>query len=316
MKMLLKNIGQLWIISAAVCEGRGLMIIMRRIRFVVRALAVYSSVAPIINASRTSSLGRLVEDRPETIGAVIWPYQCSDWSARIRLGRICDHYSVVDSIGGLIDFPVHASISLLNLSEIREGLSVVVDQPTWFMREGQLTINLFHGETRLFSLAFSLIHEQDDIAAFVGAIQGRDIEGALDQYRELTKASHGMRPRDLLIEIFRMLCASLGVRHIFAVADEYRHHRSPYFGDAPAKRSLLNYNDIWEDRGGVRIDPKYYRLGIAGVQRDISAISAKKRGMYRRRYDMLNGLKEKMNEVISPLKAPSRSPTGRELEGN
>ena len=299
--MILKDIGWLWVNSAAVCEGTGFVLAVRRFRFLARALAVYGSIRPIINAPRKSPLGRLIQDRPETIGAVIWPYQCSSWNARTRLARICEHYSVVESIRGPIDFPVHGRILLLDLIEIREGLCVVVDQPKWFMREGQLTINLFLGETRLFSLAFSLFHQHGHIAAFVGAIQGRDIEGALDLYRELTKASHGMRPRDLLIEVFRMFCALLGVRDIFAVTDEYRHHRSSYFGKAPPKKSSVNYNDVWEDRGGVRIDPMFYKLSMDGLQREIHEVPAKKRSMYRRRYDMLELLRRQMDEYYRSL---------------
>ena len=84
---------------------------------------------------------------------------------------------------------------------------MVIDQAKWFMREGQLVINLFVGEVRMFSLAFSLGRDGGERTAFVGAVQGRDIEGVADEYRDLTKAAHGMRPRDLLFEIFRMLCS-------------------------------------------------------------------------------------------------------------
>src|SRR5262249_2572299 len=251
----------LWANSFAVCEGKGMLATTRRIRFLMRALVLYDVLKPMINAPCESSLGKAMASRPEMVGAVIWPYQCLGWGARVRLARIRDHYSVVDHIGGAIDFPVEGKLVLLDLAEIREGLHVVLDQPKWFMREGQLAINLFLHQTRLYSLVFSLGHG-DDLAVFVGAIQGRDLEGILNEYRVLTKAAHGMRPRDLLIELFRMFCATLGIRYIFAVADAYRQHRSSYYGEESKKKLNVNYDEIWEDRGGIRTDRMFFQLHV------------------------------------------------------
>jgi uncharacterized protein VirK/YbjX len=288
--------------SAEVCgEKRGLIFVTRRIRFLFKALAAYRSVGPMIEAPRESSLGRLMCSRPQIVGAVLWPYQCSGWNVRTRFERIRDHCSIVEQIGGAVDFPVEDQISLLDLGEIREGFHVVVDQSEWFMREGQLSISLFLGNVRMYVLAFSFFHHESVIAAFVGAIQGRDIEGALDTYRELTKVAHGMRPRDFLIEIFRMFCAELGIAEIFAVSDEYRHHRNPYFGQASAKKFTTNYNDVWTDRGGVRVDPMCYRLDVFDQERDLSTVPSKKRGLYRRRFEMLRRIRDQMRDRCRSL---------------
>src|SRR5262249_34282003 len=146
----------IWKISSRVHEGTGLVITSRRLRYFARALRVYGALKPFMHAPKPKSLGKLMTQRQETVGAVIWPYQCLAWDARTRLNRIRDHYSIIDSLGGPIDFPVNERLVLLDLVEIHEGLRVVLDQPKWFMREGQLTINLFLGELRLFSLVFSL----------------------------------------------------------------------------------------------------------------------------------------------------------------
>src|SRR5205085_10943663 len=143
---------------------------------------------------------------------------------------------------------------LLDLSEIRPGFQVVLDQPRWFMREGQFAINLFLNETRLYSLVFSLFRDGDVLTAFIGAIQGRDIEGILEEYRDLTKAAHGMRPRDLLIEIFRFFGQAIGLTRILAVSDGSCQHRSNYYGGSASRKISTDYNEIWEDRGGTCID--------------------------------------------------------------
>jgi uncharacterized protein len=296
------NLARIWAASHPVCGGSGIIAVSRRVRFMLRSLAEYGALRPLLDAPPQSPLARLLRDRPEAIGAVVWPYQCSGWKAATRLDRIRDHYAVVEELGGPIDFAVDGVLPLVDLPEIRDGLRVVLDQPMWFLREGQLAINLFLADTRIYSVVFSFFHHDGDIAAFVGAIQGRDVEGALGQYRELTKAAYGMRPRDLLIETFRMLCAILGVRHIFAVADQYRDYQSGYFGDPAAIKAYVNnYDDIWADRGGQRVDPMFYRLDANPQQRELSDIPAKKRGMYRQRYAMLDAIRLRMERHFRGL---------------
>jgi hypothetical protein len=119
-------------------------------------------------------------------------------------------------------------------------------------------------------------------------------QGILEEYRRLTKASHGTRPRDLLIEVFRMLCGMLGVIDIFTVSDAYRNQRSRYFSKAPIT-FFVNYDEVWADRGGVRVHPMFYRLDVNSQQRDIHTIPANKRAMYRRRYALLSLLEQQMH---------------------
>ena len=317
-RVIIKDLKWLWANSLAVDDSKGFVLATRRARFFIRALAVLNSVSRLINAPANSPLDKLMKARPQTVGAVIWPYQCVGWDARARLSRIYDHYSVIEMLGEPLNFPVDGQLLLLDLRDVHENLKVIVDQPLWFIREGQLTISLFLDETRIYSLSFSLFHENNELAAFVGALQGRDLEGILDKYRELTKACHGMRPRDFLIEIFRALCCTLGVAHIFAVSDEHRHHRSRYFGKAVSKKDLsTNYNQVWQDRGAVRVNPMFYRLEIVGQDRDLPNITAKKRAMYRRRYEMLKSLREQLNLNYKRLKDgfPS-SGRGSQQKGN
>jgi uncharacterized protein len=282
--------GWIWSVSEAIYHEPGAASFLRRIKFVFAGLILHRSLRSFVGADPRSSLGRLIQRRPETIGAVVWPYQTIDWNPPKRIARIRDHCSIVDSIGGPIDFSVDEELSVLDLSAIREGLRVVVDQPKWFMREGLLAFNLFLGDVRIYTLAFSFCYQDGEKVVFIGAIQGRDIDGALDLYKELTKASHGMRPRDLLIELFGMFCVRLGFSRILAVSDEYRIHRSRYFGNN--KILPLNYNEVWEDRQGKRVSEAVYELKLDGRRRNLDEVPAKKRGMYRKRYDMLDRFQE------------------------
>src|SRR5437016_3001332 len=72
---MIRHVAQLWSISALIFEGRGMVCITRRLKFFAKALVSYRLVKPLLEAPRESPLGELMASRPETIGAVVWPYQ-------------------------------------------------------------------------------------------------------------------------------------------------------------------------------------------------------------------------------------------------
>ena len=268
----------------------------------VSAIRFSNSLQPFLHAVDGSLINKLITQRPETVGAVIWPYQCHTWDTKTRLDRIVEHYSVIDSLSPRIDFPMDGALKLIDLGNVYESLHVVLDQPIWFMREGQLVINLFLDNVRIFSLAFSFARESGEVVAYVGAMQGRNIEGLLDKYREITKAMHGMRPRDFLFELFRAFCRAFGVTKIYAVSDASRHHRSAYFGSKAKDGELtLNYDEIWLERGGVLQNSDFYVFNVDQQIKNLEDVPSKKRSMYRKRYEFLEATESQILDVCKYL---------------
>ena len=74
---------------------------------------------------------------------------------------------------------------------------------------------------------------------------------------------------------------------MYAVSDEARHHRSSYFGSGP-KAFSLNYDEIWQERGGHRYTDEFFVLPVIGAKRDLATIPSKKRSMYRKRYELID----------------------------
>lgn len=303
--MLFKDYIWLWNVSKQVCTWRSVSTfksIKNRLVFMAKAARVSSSLKPFLTATEGSSINKLIAQRPETVGAVVWPYQCLTWDAKTRLGRIEDHYRVIESLSPKIDFPVDGALKLLHMGDTYENLHIVLDQPIWFMREGQLVLNLFLDNVRIFSLAFSFAHESGNVVAYVGAMQGRNIDGLLDTYREITKAMHGMRPRDFLFELFRAFCRAVGVSKIFAVSDTSRHHRSSYFGKKEEKGELtLNYDEIWLERGGIQMTTDYFEFSMHSHIKNLEEVPSKKRAMYRRRYEFLEIMEARMQDVCNHI---------------
>jgi uncharacterized protein VirK/YbjX len=90
-----------------------------------------------------------------------------------------------------------------------------------------------------------------------------------------------------------MLCEAAGVSAIVAVSDEFRHQRSSYFGPHE-KEFSTNYNEIWADRGGIRTSPMFYSLDVVSPRKNLSSIPSKKRAMYRKRFEMLDSIRQKI----------------------
>lgn len=305
-----RDLCRLWRISRAVVDASGLRGLHRRLSFMAAAMRHRAALLPFLYAS--GGLERVLERRPETIGAVVWPYVCLSWDAPTRLARIGDHWAAVEAVAPALNFPPDDWRELLDLAELMPGLRVVLDQPKWFMREGQAVLNLFIGETRVFSLAFSLRME-DSLTACIGAIQGRNIEGALDTYKAMTGALHGMRPRDFLVDLFRALCGAIGVSRIYAVADAKRHHRSPYFGNKFAKQAPIDYDEIWRERGGAPLSVDFFVLPVDPGRRNIDEIPSKKRSMYRKRYEMLTKTEAELSRAL--LRAGGPHARSKPVEG-
>lgn len=268
--------------------GGGPVGMIKRLSLTMAWCGEQNALQEILSPDSKTHFARLFRERPEFAGILVWPYQCATWESSIRLKRLKTHCELVEKLGPPFNIGTKERVILADLSFVREGLRLVLDQPMWFLREGGLVLNLFLDRTRMYSLAFSANDIGGEMVATIGAIQGRSLEEAADEYRLLTKLANGMRPRDLLFEAFCIMCSHISIAQVFAVSNEDRHHVHPFFGGKKVGQHTANYNEIWEDRGGVRIDRSFYQLSTAERRRAIAEIPPRKRAMYRKRYDMMD----------------------------
>ena len=255
-----------------------------RLRFVVAALRNPAASKQFAEVSAASPLGELLAEWPQTVGALVWPYQCAAWNAMTRVHRIAEHCRAVREIPGLHLQP-DEKLVLADLSSFAPAASLILDRPPWLAREGHLTLSLFKADFRAFTLSFS-ISGVPQAELFIGGLQGRHGDDILAMYRDLTKDLNGIRPRDFMLESLRMFALKIGVGHIYAIADEFKISRHRYFGKK--EPTGLFYDDVWKERNAEQVSETYFELPLAGSRRPLEEIPAKKRSMYRRRYEMLD----------------------------
>lgn len=300
---ILLYIGWLFRSSNIVAKGGLVSTTLQRIQFIYAGWRHQDLLDPRAGARKTEPFHRRMKARPSMLDAVIRPYQSTNWNTRTRLTKLLAHYEAMVKLRWLFDPHEDREVTLCLLADVHLGLRLVLDEAIWFKDEGPMVISLFLDADRIFSIAFALREEDGGLVAHVGAVQGRsprDLPGILERYRELTRAAHGMRPRDLLIELFRTLCASLAVSRILLVSDAYQQHRDPYFGQSRNDVRAC-YDDVWLERGAVRIDETMFELPLYANLRTPDQIPPRKRGLYRRRYDMLATISRRMTETLAHL---------------
>ncbi len=254
----------------------------------------------------TTALGQAGLQRlgVDCMGVVQWPYISQCWEAPQRLDVVASHFELVAR-----QFPLllllgrDEHLTLCDLSSHSPGCSLVLDRPVWFKREGELVLNLFQGDLRVASLAFTLCRSQAGLNLYIGAVQGIhkgiDSETSLAIYRELTKDFEGLRPRSLLLEALKCLARRLGVTQLYAVSDACRHHRHPYFGRDKGQDLAANYDVIWQEHGACASDlADFFSLPLAPAQRAEADIPAKKRAMYRRRQALLDDVFSRLQAAL------------------
>lgn len=243
---------------------------------------------------------------PEVFGLVQWPYLHKEWEVSRRLEAVASHYEALDSVRAhALALDDDDWLGLADLDRIAPGLRLVIDRAPWFKREGQLVLNLFDGDLRIVSVAFSFaIDPSGARSILIGAVQGihRGVpsEESLAVYRRLTKTLCGLRPKVFAIEVLRMMAALLAIDRMLGVTDANRLHRHPYFGCRGRETFASNYDELWLERGG-RLEPSsgFFDIPISGGRKDLAEIPSRKRALYRRRYEMLDEVRAVIGRALA-----------------
>jgi uncharacterized protein len=267
------------------------------LKVLISASKNYRLIWRFLTAPRVSPLAQLLAHRPEIWEMVLTPYLTAHWGPSERFRRVLDHCKTTEKLGPLFTAPWNGYVVLTSLPEIGPSYRLIIDQPRWLLREGQSAISLWEGGDRLVTLSYCLSSDRGSVVAYVGGIQGR--AGMLGRYRELTKSTHGMRPFDLTIELFRSMCRSINVERILCVSDETRQDRSDYYVNRKDELPILRpLNANWTERGAVLREDGFFALPTTSLRRASSDIPRNKRTMYKRRYEMLESISARINEAV------------------
>lgn len=280
--------------------------IYNKLKFLVSAFIYYKEIASFYNRLRRVDKLRLFNSEPSIFGVIRWPYINKDWDVRERLDRIATHHEIIKNIPKIFDIKqgIEKEICMISLDSISPNVNVILDRPLWFIREGEIVLNLFLGDLRVVSIAFIFSYnENSERVIIVGAIQGIHSgisrEQSLEIFKKLTKEFAGLRPRTIAIEILRNIALTTQAIHIYAVSEGCRQHHHKYFGYDENKKLITNYDEIWHEHEAVLVSSGFYEIPIEPERKPLIERPSKKRSMYKRREKILMLIRELLEDVIA-----------------
>jgi uncharacterized protein VirK/YbjX len=134
-------------------------------------------------------------------------------------------------------------------------------------------------------------------AVMIGAVQGPAGEHAMDLVRSATKALHGIRPHFFLVEVLRALCRKSGMTNLVGIDPQYQLKPSSLLKRPGAIK--FDYAAFWAELGGAMGTDHKWRIPLQGARKPLEEVESKKRAMYRRRYELLDGLEKDIRLVLS-----------------
>lgn len=283
-------------LSRAVHPGLSPRSLWRALRLFVGKMRWLPLVRPWYSDTSNPALLQILRLRPDIVCAADRPYINTTWTPRERLNAIQRHYRLIRGRLTFLGFAPGEQLRIGSVDLDGGALDIVLDKPDWFVHEGEVTLSLFRGGLRLYSLVFLLGCQDGRRVAYIGALQGMGDANALAIYRDLTHTLHGLRPRDLLINTLRMLCAEVGIERILAVSDAHSMGSSDYFS---REKPQTTYDVAWLDHRGVDLGDGFFELPAGQVRRPHEQIPSRKRAQYRRRYEMLDALKAQMGAALN-----------------
>jgi len=274
-----------------------------RIRFFKHVLFNLNHIRLFIDVVERLGYSTLFDHKIPVLGVVEWPYIHKDWHVKRRFDMILGHYQIIKTLPQILDVTDGNPKVLVDTHQFSAGTKIVLDKAQWFVREGEIVLNLFKDDCRMMSIAFTLSDFDNERVIYVGAIQGiRSDESSLDKIKAITKDFEGLRPRDFLMEVLRMLAKMVGAKKILGIADEYRHHRHPYFSRTVHTKLNTSYNCLWLEQQAEPFGFDFYSIPIHKERRELKDVSSNKRAMYRRRYEILDEINTEINSLFTAAK--------------
>ena len=247
----------------------------------------FTAILPLLLAKKDSPVGALIRRRPELLLYLATkPFVTNKWAAKTRVNRLVDHCNTVAATGGVLEFSESELVEYLSLNTLEGSYNLTLDQSPWLETEGLLTLGLREGTDRFFHLTFCIASQSGKLIAYIGGIQGTTGPHVLAQHRRFTKHTYGMRPRDFLVETFKILCGHIGVQRIMAVSDSAHANHFKTSGWDPTTPKI-SYDEIWTERGGTPVEDGFFALPVSPTRRRTDQIPKRKASLYRRRYELL-----------------------------
>lgn len=236
---------------------------------------------------------------PKLVSKIYHPYLNDKMNCREIVSVLSAHYRFMLQLG-FGSLLIRAAQGRVPLCEIEgkygSAYQLQLSAVAPMEREGDLLLQLTHGDRTIYSVAFSFFRKDYGMAVGIGCIQGPNGENRLECVRMTTRDFYGMRPKNIMIYLVTQLGYEFGCKDIFLVgntnrAADYAIRKAQVFAD---------YDTLWVEMGAARLPNGDFQLTCSDLDPlDIHMIPSKRRSEAKKRHDMLVSLCHSLRKNIN-----------------
>ncbi|WP_161539869.1 DUF535 family protein [Glaciimonas sp. PCH181] len=260
----------------------------RRIRMGVRTLLYYHETHRWLTYWNSSPLhAKLASATPKLLQKIYRPYQSNRLRSLDRLSMLISHYNFVLA-HGLAPLVLRAAESPLILGCIngKSGTvySIELSSIATLDREGELALNLFVDQQRLFSVAFTFYGDNLQPCVGIGCLQGPRGSDAQDRVRFATRDMFGMRPKSLMVRLVREIGKAYGCQHLILVSNRNRVMQQ----QMRTGQIFANYDEFWRELGAMSRTDGDFQLSCSDIPDiNLEQLASSKRSEARKRIALI-----------------------------
>lgn len=165
---------------------------------------------------------------------------------------------------------------------------------------GELGLYLVTGDKEVLSSCTFTFGGEEGL--LIGAMQGAWSFLGRGPIRAFTRGSHGVRPKNLLLTLMRVLSRLYGIERLRGVA----HAAHPF-----ATRIQADYDAFWLENGGAPGEDGFYELPRFGARRPVRLLPSKRRSARRQREQFLDEARSIFLRALDWRRPSQPSPEGR-----
>lgn len=244
----------------------------------------------------------ILKHRPSLFLKPFKSYISTQLSIEKKIKIICDTYDFIYEYK-IDEFLINKNFNVCEFNlknELTGKLTIGYDDR--YRREGELVLSLVidHLNGVIASICFSLERsENDEWVCRVGCLQGRPWIDDVYITKEAQKLMHGLRPKVFLIEILQEFCRTFNIKYIYAISGKHQAQKRKHIIHIPFLHDLkFSYDNFWKEIGGTISKGNWYSLPLNSPRRSFDTIKSEKRAYYRRRYLMVDFVKESLNSCL------------------
>lgn len=223
------------------------------------------------------------------VNALLYKYCDNRFNKQQRKNAICQTLTQAQTFLGEKNLDLLLNQQKILLFQATSEIALYLQLNYIDPLEGFFAIHLQKGDEGLYDASFALLENKQ---LLIASTQGSSLDNAPEEIKLATKQLHGIRPAFLLVHIFKMLCE---IKQFQLLGIPKKHQAKYRFNDF--SRLLFDYDAFWADNGG-EFKQNYWYIPNTIEQKTMEEIPSKKRSMYKKRYEMLDNIKQSLTQLF------------------